>query len=112
MNRVYLSILRLACYERRFDGQVPERVKIARSGELLELDKRMRKAYIDEIRTKLLEVLFEEKEEKAGMTYWKGHSREDLTAVMASEENLENEIVSCRYLRTAPDGALLVAAVK
>ena len=93
-------------------GQVPERVKTARSGELLELDKRMRKAYIDEIRTKRLEVLFEEKEEKAGMTYWKGHTREDLTAVMASEEDLENEIVSCRYLRTAPDGALLVAAVR
>ena len=92
-------------------GQVPERVKTARSGELIELDKKMRKVYINSIRTKALEVLFEEKEEKAGMTYWKGHTREDLTAIMASEDDLENQIVTCRYLRTASDGAVLVARV-
>ena len=34
MNRVDLSILRLACYEMRFDGQVPERVAINEAVEL------------------------------------------------------------------------------
>ena len=92
--------------------QVPETVKTRRSQALIELDRSMQKAYIKSIIDKKLEVLFEEKTEMSGMTYWKGHTKENLPSVLASEEDLENRILNCRYLAAAPDGAILVAGLK
>lgn len=88
--------------------QVTEAVKSARSHCLLALDKKNQEAYCRELCDKKLEILFEEKRTINGITYWKGHTKENLTALLASEENLENEILTCRYLGSSEDGAVLV----
>ena len=87
--------------------QVTETVKTERSKSFLDLDKAMQKAYLDSLRDRTLEVLFEEKEERSGMTFWKGHSRENALVLLASEDDLTNRIVPCRSLTLSPDGALL-----
>ncbi|MBQ0059253.1 MAG: tRNA (N(6)-L-threonylcarbamoyladenosine(37)-C(2))-methylthiotransferase MtaB, partial [Lachnospiraceae bacterium] len=78
--------------------QVQEREKTRRSSILLELDQKKIQAYADSISAKEWEVLFEESRDVGGLTYWRGHTRENLNVMMASEQNLENEILLCRYL--------------
>lgn len=88
-------------------AQVSEPVKTARSRLLLDLDEANSAAYARSIADRPLTVLFEEKKIIDGRTYWKGHSRENLMVLMASEADLENEILSCRYVSPGPEGTVI-----
>ena len=89
-------------------GQVPDAVKRTRSDILLELGRRMRRAYAEEKAAGLQEVLFEEQKEEKGRFFAAGHTREALDAVCLSEQDLSGRICTCRVKRVRDDGTLEV----
>ena len=88
--------------------QVTDQVKTRRSAALQTIDKQNHRTYAESLKDREIEVLFEEKEERDGRTFWKGHSRENLLCLLASEEDLENTTVGTRLLSLLEDGAVLV----
>ncbi len=81
------------------DGQLTEAEKARRSGILLNIEKEMSHAYRAGFVGREVEVLFEEKKEKNGQSYWIGHTPQYVKAAKAVEsaaENLENKIVKVR----------------
>ncbi|MCI1722172.1 MAG: tRNA (N(6)-L-threonylcarbamoyladenosine(37)-C(2))-methylthiotransferase MtaB [Lachnospiraceae bacterium] len=90
--------------------QVTEAVKTARSKALMSLDRQNRFAYARALSEFPAEVLFEDRMEMAGISYWTGHTEENVTAVMASEKDLSNTIVRCRILSVTEEGYVLCEA--
>lgn len=89
------------------DGQVSEEVKRLRSTVLKEMDLAHHFAYASSFDGKDVEVLFEEKKDADGRSYT-GHTREALTAVAESGEDLTGLILRCRVTSVEQDGTLSV----
>ena len=77
----------------RMDGQIDEQVKTARSAEMIELDRRKRKAYEQKFIGKTVDVLVEEDALINGEKVQTGHTNEYIKIAVKSSENLKNCIV-------------------
>ena len=77
----------------RMDGQIDEQVKTARSAEMIELDRRKRKAYEQKFIGKTVDVLVEEDALINGEKVQTGHTKEYIKIAVKSSENLKNCIV-------------------
>lgn len=74
----------------RMENQIPETVKTERSHILLEMGKDHQRKYMEYYIGKEVEILFEERVEIKGQSYWIGHTREYLKVAFGGGENLEN----------------------
>ena len=90
-----------------FPDQLTEAVKKERSRVLLELDAKRRREYLSRAIGRPCEVLFEERIEWEGNTYWCGHTREYRRILLASEENLENCLIPVKPVSLAGGEQLL-----
>lgn len=83
----------------RADGmpdQVPEEIKTGRSHELLALHEKNRKAYIEGLCGRKVEILFEEGVQKEDGYYYTGHTKEYVKVCMnGNGEELRNKICDC-----------------
>lgn len=74
--------------------QVPDQVKTARSNLLIELGRRKKKAYEQELIGKTVEVLMEEQIVRDGEIWQIGHTREYVKVGRKCEENLTNRLTN------------------
>ena len=74
-------------------GQVPEKVKQARSAKLIELDKKERVVYAESFLGKKVSVLFEERAVVSGKKAFKGYTREYVPFIFYTGRDLANEII-------------------
>lgn len=77
------------------EGQLTEAEKSRRSAVLMELERQMSHAYRSGFIGREVEVLFEEKQVKAGRTYWIGHTSQYIRVARAAQdgEDLHNMLV-------------------
>ena len=79
-------------------GQVNGNVKEMRSKKLIQLSNENEKYYHDKLIGKTVEVLFEDKENDNGVTYYKGHTQNYILIKYRSDENLENTLKEIKIL--------------
>lgn len=78
--------------------QIPEQEKTRRSHILLELDARRRQGYMESFLGEEKEVLLEEKVELDGKSWWVGHTREYLKAIVPDDgKNRMNQRISVKF---------------
>ena len=73
-------------------NQVDGNIKEARSKRLIELSNKNQLEYNEKLIGKNVEVLFEDKEVKDGITYFKGHTRNYILVKYKTDEELENTL--------------------
>ena len=88
------------------EHQVPDSVKAERSQELIELGSRHQMAYAKGFLGQDVEVLFEEAVVRDGVTYWQGHTRHYVCALLKTEEDLTNICKLCKVQAVGEDGVL------
>ncbi len=76
--------------------QVDEGVKNQRSARLLELDRKMKDAFISQWQGREVKVLLEEKVVIDGKEYMSGHTKEYIRAVVSGSGLRENTIISAK----------------
>lgn len=76
------------------EGQVPERVKAARSGVLIAMGKQKKREYEERLLGRTVEVLIEEAVLQDGELWQTGHTREYVKVRQKSEENLTNHLIN------------------
>lgn len=86
--------------------QVSDDLKTKRSQILIELDTKHQKEYADHFLNQEVEVLFEEQVEENGISYWQGHTRHYVRALVQSEENLTNIRKICKVKKVSENGTL------
>lgn len=86
--------------------QVPDEIKTKRSQELIELGARHQKEYADAFESQEVEVLFEEQVEENGSSYWQGHTRHYVRALVQSEADLTNIRKVCKVEKVGENGTL------
>ena len=79
-------------------GQINGNVKEMRSKKLIQLSNENEKYYHDKLIGKTVEVLFEDKENDNGVTYYKGHTQNYILIKYRSNENLENTLKKVKIL--------------
>ena len=79
-------------------GQVDGNIKEKRSKKLIQLSNENEKYYHDKLIGKTVEVLFEDKENDNGVTYYKGHTQNYILIKYRSDENLENTLKEVKIL--------------
>ena len=79
-------------------GQVDGNIKEKRSKKLIQLSNENEKYYHDKLIGKTVEVLFEDKENDNGVTYYKGHTQNYILIKYRSDENLENTLKKVKIL--------------
>lgn len=79
-------------------GQINGNVKEMRSKKLIQLSNENEKYYHDKLIGKTVEVLFEDKENDNGVTYYKGHTQNYILIKYRSDENLENTLKKVKIL--------------
>ena len=79
-------------------GQVNGNIKEMRSKKLIQLSNENEKYYHDKLIGKTVEVLFEDKENDNGVTYYKGHTQNYILIKYRSDENLENTLKEVKIL--------------
>ena len=72
--------------------QIDGNIKELRSKRLIELSNENQKMYNQQLIGQEVEVLFEDKENKNGITYYKGHTQNYILVKYKTDENLENTI--------------------
>ena len=90
----------------KMEHQVPDTIKASRSQVLIELGHRHKRAYGESFIGKTVEILFEEKIEENGVSYWVGHTRRYLRAQVKTSENLTNTQRTCMVGETNKIGTL------
>ena len=73
--------------------QVAEQIKTGRSAELISLGNEMSDEFRMYYTGKIKDVLFEEKVEINGKSYYTGYTKEYVKVAKESEETLENQII-------------------
>ena len=73
-------------------NQIDGHIKEARSKKLIELSNENQLYYNKKIIGKKIEVLFEDKEIKNGITYYKGHTQNYILVKYQTDEELENKL--------------------
>ena len=96
------------------DGQLTEAEKTLRSDCLLKAEREMSRAYREAFVGKMQEVLFEETVERDGIAYWVGHTPNYIKVAKKAEgqENLRNQIVTCRLDTFLEEDVLLTRLTK
>ena len=79
-------------------GQINGNVKEMRSKKLIQLSNENEKYYHDKLIGKTVEVLFEDKENDNGVTYYKGHTQNYILIKYKTDENLENSLKEVKIL--------------
>ena len=79
-------------------NQVDGNIKEARSKKLLELSNENQLYYNKKLIGKTVEVLFEDKEVKEGVAYYKGHTQNYIMVKYETSEELENSIKNVEVL--------------
>ncbi len=92
------------------EDQVPDRVRKARSAELIAMDREARRAYAETFSGRDVEVLFEEPSGTEG--FMRGHTREYLEAEARAGEETAGRILVCRVTSVGADGTLGVCPVQ
>lgn len=87
-------------------NQVPEQIKAERSQILIDLGKKHQSQYAEQFIGKEVEVLFEEEIVAEDKTYWTGHTREYVRAILHSDESLENQVVCAQVSKVDAGGTL------
>lgn len=77
-------------------GQLTEKKKKDRSSVLLAMDRRHSLSYRKLHLGKEMEVLFEQKQEMGGETYYVGHTQNYIKVAVKSDEDLANREIMCR----------------
>lgn len=72
-------------------GQLTEAEKKARSRVLLDLDRRQRKAFLEQFVGKTVEVLLEEEIVAEGTAFWRGHTREYIPVLVETRDGGANK---------------------
>ncbi|MBP3879546.1 MAG: tRNA (N(6)-L-threonylcarbamoyladenosine(37)-C(2))-methylthiotransferase MtaB [Lachnospiraceae bacterium] len=90
----------------KMDGQIPEKMKQARSAKLIELDKKERVVYAESFLGKEVSVLFEERTVISGRKALKGYTREYVPFIYFTGQDLKNEIVGIVPDSVTPGGEL------
>ncbi len=117
LRRVGFYEMHIFKYSRRqgtraaaMEGQLTEAEKAARSDRLIHLEREMSRAYREAFLGKTEEVLFEERWEKDGKTYWIGHTTRYLKVARAAEQekNMQNRIVAGRLVSFLEEDVLLM----
>ena len=101
LERIHFYEMHIFKYSKRqgtraavMKNQIPEQTKTLRSGELITLGNRMSAEFREYYLGKEEEVLFEELSVIDGKNYYTGYTKEYVKVAKASEENLENCIIS------------------
>ena len=94
----------------RMDGQIPEREKEKRSALLIEAGKEGERTYLAGFCGRTAEVLFEEKVNTREGSMWQGHTMENVSVRVRSEEELSGRLLRCRI--TAAEDELLYGCVE
>ena len=92
------------------DGQIPEREKEKRSALLIEAGKEGERTYLAGFCGRTAEVLFEEKVNTREGSMWQGHTMENVSVRVRSEEELSGRLLRCRI--TAAEDELLYGCVE
>lgn len=79
-------------------GQINGNIKEIRSKKLIQLSNENEKYYHDKLIGKTVEVLFEDKENDNGVTYYKGHTQNYILIKYRADENLENTLKEVKIL--------------
>jgi threonylcarbamoyladenosine tRNA methylthiotransferase MtaB len=90
-------------------NQIPEQTKTHRSGELIALGNRMSMEFREYYLGKEEEVLFEELSVINGKNYYTGYTKEYVKVAKASEENLENRLITGVLTEMLSDEVYLMA---
>ncbi len=83
----------------RMEGQVDELEKAKRSGELIELSKRMSMEYRESMCGRTAQALIEEPFSYNGKNYAVGYTKEYVRVAMETEKNRENQVVAGKIIR-------------
>lgn len=92
----------------RMPGQLTDRVKTVRSNELFALEAELSHAFREDYIGKTVKILWEDKKQIAGRTYWIGHTMDYVKAALpAGEENLSNSLSEVKVKAFLTDEILL-----
>lgn len=113
LERIHFYEMHIFKYSRRagtraavMPDQVPESIKSVRSDVLLDLEKKMSRAYRERFLGQKKSVLLEEKIELDGREYMVGHTKEYVKAVVPYQEHLKNTMVEGVLTRMLNDEIL------
>lgn len=96
----------------RMPGQLTERVKAARSDELFALEAKQSEAFRRDYIGRQAEILWEDRREIEGRTYWLGHTGDYVkVALPAGEDDLSNTVTQVRAERFLTEDILLGSSV-
>lgn len=87
----------------KMEGQIEESEKTRRSGILIELNRKHKKAYLESFLGKEVEILIEEEVKLQGETVKTGHTKEYIKAFVDKEKAQENTIVRARVTEVYQD---------
>ena len=79
-------------------NQIDGNIKEARSKKLIKLSNENQKMYNQQLVGKEVEVLFEDREEEDGITYFRGHTQNYILVKYKTDENLENTLKNVKIL--------------
>ena len=112
LEKVNFAEMHIFKYSRRngtvaasMKNQVDDRIKSARSDELISLQNRLHREFREKFIGREMSVLIEEKITVNGKEYHTGYSKEYVKVIFESDENLENTIVTLK-------GKMLIADEK
>ncbi len=112
LEKVNFAEMHIFKYSRRngtvaasMKNQVDDRIKSARSDELISLQNRLHREFREKFIGREMSVLVEEKITVNGKEYHTGYSKEYVKVIFESDENLENTIVTLK-------GKMLIADEK
>ena len=116
LERIHFYEMHIFKYSKRqgtraavMKNQIPEQTKTVRSGELIALGNQMSVEFRDYYLGKEEEVLFEELSVINGKSYYTGYTKEYIKVAKASEENLENCLVTGVLTEMLSDEVYLMA---
>lgn len=103
LEKVNFAEMHIFKYSRRngtvaasMKNQVDDRIKSARSDELISLQNRLHREFEEKFIGREMSVLVEEKITVNGKEYHTGYSKEYVKVIFESDENLENTIVTLK----------------
>lgn len=87
----------------KMEGQIEESEKTRRSGILIDLNRKHKKAYLESFLGKEVEILIEESVELQGNLVKTGHTREYIKAFVDTEKAQENTIIKAKVTEVYQD---------
>lgn len=92
----------------QMDNQVDENIKTNRSSELIDLNKKNKKTFMEYYIGKNMEILIEEQLKFDDSIYMVGHTKEYVKAAVKSDRNLSGRFIEGRVVSFLNDDVLLI----